>query len=446
MTTKKTHITYKAILLVAIPIILESLAQNILNITDTAFMGRVGAVSLGAAAIGSIFYYIFISVAFGLSIGSQIIIARRFGEQNYRMIGKTLAQTQYVLIFLGVFLWLMLMFFLPQILNLIVDSDVIRAEAHSYLKYRIFGFLPAFLNSSFRAFFVGIAKTKVITFVTIIMTVVNIVLNYLLIFGNYGFPEMGIAGAALGSVFAEIVAFIVFIVYTRFKVDNVKFRLFRYPKFNTHLVKRILKVALPLMTQYFISFVCWFSFFVMIEKMGEIELAISNIVRSIYIFMLLPIWGFSAATNTFVSQLIGKGKQEEVMSLTVKSLYLCMSFAIALALIMSFFPNAFISILTNDLELALLSRPVYYVVLGAAPLLASGIIFFSAVTGSGNTNIALLIEVGVLSLYMVFVWFVIYQLKWSLPMVWTVEYFYGILLLLFAYFYLKSGKWKKAKI
>ena len=138
MKSPKTHITYKAILLVAIPIILESLAQNILNITDTAFMGRVGAVSLGAAAIGSIFYYIFISVAFGLSIGSQIIIARRFGEQNYRMIGKTLAQTQYVLIFLGLLLWLVLMFFLPQILNLIVDSDSIREEAHSYLKYRIY--------------------------------------------------------------------------------------------------------------------------------------------------------------------------------------------------------------------------------------------------------------------------------------------------------------------
>lgn len=446
MKFKKTHITSKTILLVALPIILESFAQNILNVTDTAFMGRVGPVSLGAAAVGSIFYFIFISLAFGLSIGTQIIIARRFGEQNFRMIGRTLMQTQYTLLFLGLFLSITLSILLPYIIPLIVESPNVREQTNEYLKYRIFGFIPAFLNSSFRALYVGVARTKIITVATIIMTIVNIVLNYLLIFGNYGFPEMGIAGAAIGSVIAETVAFLVFVFFTVFKLDKKKFRLFLFTGLNFHLIKRILKIALPLMSKYFISFVCWFAFFIMIEKIGEIELAISNIIRSIYVVMLLPIWGFAAATNTFVSQLIGQNRNDEVFSLTLKSLKLCLIFTISFVLILSFFPETFISVITNDPKLAALSKPLYYLVLGAAPILAAGIIFFSAVTGSGKTYIALFIEVFVLTIYMIFSWIVIYVFEWPILLVWTVEYFYGILLLVVAYFYIKYGNWEKTNV
>ncbi len=441
-----SEIKYKAILLVAVPIILESLAQNILNITDTAFMGRVGEVSLGAAAIGSVFYFAFIMIAFGLGIGAQIIMARRFGENNFKEIGKVFVQTQYTLIAFALLVFIILKFSMPQILGGIVDSDEIRNEVSVYLKYRVYGFLPAFINVSFRAFYVGIANTRVITFTTIVMTVVNVVLNYFLIFGNFGFPELGIKGAAIASVCAEFTALLFFAGYTFVKMPHKNYGLFNFSLPDPLLLKRILKISYPLMLQYFVSLSCWFTFFVLIEKMGSLELAVSNVIRSVYIFMLLPIWGFSATTNTFVSQYIGKGKTDEMREIIKKVLYLCMPFILSLVIIMAFFPYQVLGILTNEIHIIEASLSSYYVVLGSAPLLAFAIILFSALTGTGKTTVTLIIELIVLSVYLLFAWLIIIKLKMSLEVAWTVEYIYAILMAVSSLVYLKYGNWRKAKV
>ncbi len=439
-------ITKKTILLVALPIILESLAQNILNITDTAFMGRIGEISLGAAAIGSLFYFVFIMIAFGLGVGSQIIIARRYGEGNMKMIGRTLEQTQYLMFAFAVIVLSLSRVFLPQILDAIVQSSEIREKAFEYLSIRVFGFIPAFLNASFRSLFVGIARTKVITYTTVIMTFVNIVFNYLLIFGHYGFPEMGIAGAAIASVMAETCALIVFFFYARFREGTNQFNLFNFRKPQFHLMKRVLKISSPLMLQYFVSMTCWFAFFLLIEKMGQTQLAISNIIRSAYIFMCLPIWGFSAVTNTFVSQLIGRNKSDEVMGMIPKSLSICLPFTLIIAGALALFARPALMVLTNDTHLIEQAIPVFYVILGAVPLLTIGIITFSALTGTGKTITGMIIEISVLVVYVAFTWFVIHRLNWNLPSAWTVEYVYAILLGIISFLYMKSGRWKKSKV
>jgi putative MATE family efflux protein len=444
--TLKDSLTAKKILLVALPILLESLAQNILNITDTAFMGRIGEVSLGAAAIGSLYYYVFIMIAFGLGVGAQIIIARRYGEKNIKMIGRTLEQTQYLMLTFAIVMLAFSGIYLQQILNHIVESPLIREQAQLYLSVRIFGFIPAFLNASFRAFFVGIARTKVIIYTTVIMTIVNVVLNYLLIFGKFGFPEMGIQGAALASVIAECCAFVVFVLYARFVANPREFRLFRFNAPDFHLIKRILKIASPLMLQYFVSLSCWFAFFLLIEKMGQTELAVSNLIRSVYIFMCLPIWSFSAVTNTFVSQAIGKGDSHKVMSIMYKVLSVSLPFTLFTTALLAVFAKPVLMILTNDTSLIQQAIPVFYVILGSAPLMAIGVITFSALTGTGKTSVGLIIEIIVLSIYVIFAWIVIKKLNWSLTAAWTVEYIYAIMMGLISFLYMKSGKWKKNNV
>ncbi len=442
----KDQITRRTILFVALPVILESLAQNILNITDTAFMGRIGEINLGAAAIGSLYYYVFIMIAFGLGVGAQIIIARRFGEGNFRMTGRTLEQTWYLMLAFAIIVLSISRIFLPQILDVIIDSPQIKQKSFEYLAIRLFGFIPAFLNASFRAFFVGIARTRVITYTTIIMTTINVVLNYILIFGKFGFPQMGIAGAAVASVIAETCALFVFVFYARFKTDASEFGLFRFKGPDMKLVKRILNIASPLMLQYFVSLSCWFAFFLFIEKVGETQLAVSNLIRSVYIFMCLPIWGFSAVTNTFVSQLIGGNKKEQVMSIIPKVLSICLPMTLFLAGLMAVFPRASLAVLTNDPVLIEQAIPILYVILGSAPFLSVGVITFSALTGTGKTKVALIIEVIVLAVYIFFTWLVITKLNWSLAAAWSVEYLYAILIGLISYLYMLTGKWKKSGV
>ena len=120
-----SDITYKRIWNIAFPIILGSIAQNIINVTDTAFLGRVGEIELGAAAIGGIFYIAFAMLGWGFGIGAQIIIARRLGENKTEKIGTTFEHSLYFLFFISILIFLFIKLISPLLINNILDSRLI---------------------------------------------------------------------------------------------------------------------------------------------------------------------------------------------------------------------------------------------------------------------------------------------------------------------------------
>ncbi len=442
----KTTISYKEIWKIAYPIILGSIVQNIISVTDTAFLGRVGEIELGAAAIGSVFYLTLVMLGFGFSIGTQIIVARRFGENKHKEIWTTIEHSHYFLVFLAITLIVAMKSFMPFIFNNVLESDQIREASKEYLNYRILGLLFACVNFGFRAFYIGIARTKVITWTTILMALTNVFLDYVLIFGNLGFPKYGIAGAAIASVIAEIAACIFFIFYTLKFVDTKYFGLFQFQKFSFPLLKRILTVAFPMMMQNFISFIGWFFFFLFVEKMGEHSLAISNVIRSIYVVMLIPIWGFTSATNSLVSFAIGRERTEEVLSLIFKILKLCIVGVVILVLINLAIPEKVLSIYTNNSVLIQDALPSLYVVSIAAIFLTVGFVLFSGVSGTGMTKVSFAIETIVIFMYVLVTYLLVNLNNSSVEIVWCVEIFYGFIIGLFSYLYLKYGKWKHKRI
>ncbi len=113
-------ITYRRIWNIAWPIILGSVAQNIITVTDTAFLGRVGEVALGASAIGGIFYLAVIMLGWGFAIGTQIIVSRRYGEGNVGQIGAVIEHALYFLIPISIILFLLMHFFADYFLGFIL--------------------------------------------------------------------------------------------------------------------------------------------------------------------------------------------------------------------------------------------------------------------------------------------------------------------------------------
>ena len=209
----KTQITNKEIWSIAVPIMLGNLAQTIINFTDTAFLGHLGVIELGASMLAGLFYFVFTTIATGFAIGIQIIIARRFGEGKRERVGVIFEHGSFFVLILGTILFSILYFFSESLLAWLIDSPNIYASALDYIKYRQFGIIFVCFNFLYRGLYVGISNTKVITYSTIIMAIVNILLDYCLIFGNLGFPEMGIGGAALASFCAEVAAFLFFTIY-----------------------------------------------------------------------------------------------------------------------------------------------------------------------------------------------------------------------------------------
>lgn len=211
--------TNKQIWSVSYPILLSLLAQNVINVTDTAFLGRVSEIALGASAMGGLFYICIFTIAFGFSTGSQIVIARRNGEARYGDVGPVMIQGVLFLLVMALLLFGFTKAFGGNIMRLLVSSESIYNATMEFLDWRIFGFFFSFVNVMFRALYIGITRTKVLTINAVVMALTNVVLDYALIFGHFGLPEMGIKGAAIASVIAEAASLLFFLIYTYITVD-----------------------------------------------------------------------------------------------------------------------------------------------------------------------------------------------------------------------------------
>lgn len=441
----RTHITNKEIWAIALPIMLGNMAQTIINFTDTAFLGHVGVIALGASMLAGLFYFVFTTIATGFAIGIQIIVARRFGEGRLDRIGVIFEHGSIVVMILGLILFSILYFFSDALLLWLIDSPNIYEASLEYIKYRRFGIMFVCFNFLFRGLYIGIANTKVITYSTIIMAIVNIFLDYCLIFGNFGFPEMSIGGAALASFFAEVSAFIFFTAYTYFSLRKKEYGIFKLHKIESELMKRILKIATPTMIQKLFSFSVWFIFFILIEKMGETATGISSIVRSIYMILITPCFAFATTTNTVVSRIIGEGYSNEVFPTINKILKNCLLCTIPIMILVAIFPVQIAKIYTNDLNLIQLVIPSIYVICFGTIFQGIGNAYFEAVSGTGNTTAALYLEAIILVVYVAFIW-AMTHLTTEVHWVWTAEILYGVLLGLFCVIYLKHAKWDKKKI
>lgn len=435
--------TYNHIWKISLPIILSLVAQNVVNVTDTAFLGRVGEVELGASAIAGLFYISIFMLGFGFGIGGQILIARRNGERNYSDIGRITDNSLYFLLGLGLLLFVIVKFFSPAILRPLISSDDVYRASIDFLQFRIYGIFFAFGNVLLRAFFIGTTSTRVLTYNALIMAGANVFLDYALIFGNFGFPQMGIKGAALASSISEAISAIFFFSYTFYMVDLKKYNLLRFARFEWKVVKTTLDISFSVMLQYFLSLAGWFVFFMIIEKMGERALAISNIVRSAYIVLMIPVFAFGSITNSLVSNLIGEGKSDFVIPVIKKVAILNFALIGGVVLISAFIPRTLISIYTSDPELISQTVPTFYVVMSALVMFSFANILFNGVSGTANTATALWIELATIVVYLNVAWFLAVKLKLSIELVWTSEYIYFSVMSILSYLYLKSGRWRR---
>lgn len=441
----KAQITNREIWGIALPIMLGNMAQTIINFTDTAFLGHLGVIALGASMLAGLFYFVFTTVAAGFAIGIQIIVARRFGEKNFGRIGVIFEHGSLFVLLLGLLLFSILYFFSDQLLLWLIDSQNIYEASIDYIKYRQFGIAFVCFNFLYRALYVGISNTKVITYSTAIMAVVNIALDYCLIFGKCGFPQMGIGGAALASLCAEVSAFAFFTLYSYITLRKREFGMFKIHRLESELMGRILKISTPTMVQKLFSFSVWFIFFVLIEKMGETAAGISSITRSIYMILITPCFAFSTTTNTLVSRIIGEGRLNQIFPTINKVLKNCMLCTIPIVIFVAIFPMQIAGIYTDDLDFARLVVPSILVICGGTIFQGIGNGYFEAVSGTGNTSAALYLESAVLVVYILFI-FAMTHLTTRVELVWTAEILYGALLGILCFLYMKFARWDKKRI
>ncbi len=425
---------------------ISGLSTSLVNLTDTLFLSQLGPTELGGAGNALLLLTVLLVIGMGFSTGAQIILSRRNGERNYTAIGSIVQHSWIFMVFWSVIVILFLFFALPHFSGSIVQNPSIRGVIHEYLHARSWGIVFNSINVVFVAFYVGVTQTKIIGFITPVVAGVNIALDYLLIFGGFGIPAFGVSGAAYASNLSELLGTLIYLLFTIYVFNHSKYRLFNWQGLRLKAYKNILKLSSPVMVQNFVSLAAWFSFFTIIEHLGEKELAASHIIRSIYMVLIIPVFGLGDTTNSLTGNLLGRKKPQAVFTLIKNMNIIGIIYCFILQPVLYLFGEHLFLPFTSDPEIIELGLPSMRVVFTALFIFTSVIIGFRVISGAGKTLVGLGIEIITVAVYLYSAWYLANLPEVELYLVWMSEFIYFGVFLLIVYPYLWWGNWKETKL
>jgi Na+-driven multidrug efflux pump len=271
-------------------------------------------------------------------------------------------------------------------------------------------------------------------------------LDYALIYGHGGLPKLGFNGAAYASILAEATGLLVIYWIIHRKGLNRQFALFENIRWDPSLVKSIIARSSPLVAQFVISIATWEYFYILVEHHGSRALAISNTMRNIFGVVGIFAWAFASTTNAMVSNIIGQGREEEVIPLIRKIVKVSMLFSAGIIIILNIHPAGYLSIFGQGPAFVAEAIPVLRIVSVALLMMSFGTIWLNAVTGTGNTLINLMIEIITLVIYCLYVYITLEYLDLPITWGWGSEWVYWISMFTMAFINMRSGKWRGKKM
>lgn len=421
-------ISYKKILFLALPIMVGSIVQNAIAMMDSLFLFYQGEDDFAAIGFVSAFYLIIVSIGYGFSRGGQIVMARQDGGQQLRRIGITFNTNLAMLFVLAILFFVVVRYVSPWFLKFLMSNENIYEKSVTYLHYRSYGVFTGFLGLGMISLYTGVSNTKFLVFATVILLGTNMFFNYGLIFGHFGMPALGIGGAAIASNISELAGLLSFglniLVSKDFKKYNIPSKVWA----NYRISKDILKISMPLVLQSTAGVASWFVLFALVENMGERELAISNLARIFYLLLSIPLWGFSVAVNTMVSNAMGSRRYENVLAIVKKTSILTFGITMVVAIPVLLFPAFFVDPLLNPDQMVVLyqSKGVLRIVLGILVFYILGTIIFQGLIGTGKVMLSLTIQLICVVFYVVLLIVGVKVVGLGLEATWSLEIMYWI--------------------
>ncbi len=439
----KVDISNRQILSIALPITLAILIPQINMLTNSIFLGQLNKEALGNAGITGVFYLIFAVAGHGLNNGVQSVFSRSAGSGktgNFKIIFSQAIRISMQFAFASVlFTWLVA----PYIMKAVASPEAYPQEM-SFLRLRVFGLPFLYIFQMGNAFLISSLNSRYLMIGFIFEALVNVLFDYLLIFGKLGFPRMGFNGAAVASVIAEFTGMLVvfFVIYK--SGLKKKYGLLENLRFNKVFNKEVLRISSPLILQYVISVTTWLVFFLLIERHGTEAKAISNVMRNVVGLLGVFIWAFASTTNTMVSNLMGQKREGEVLTLITRIMYWSMGLCFIICILLNMYPALFFSVFGQDENFVRAGIPVIRVVSVGLVFMSIANIWLNGVTGTGKTRVNLIIEIVAILLYLPYTIYFLHINYISLAMAWSNEFIYWSSIFLMSFLFLRSGKWKSS--
>jgi putative MATE family efflux protein len=435
--------SYAQIWKISAPIIIGSAVQNLIALTDMVFLYYRSEDDFASIGFVGTFYIIVAAIGFGFSRGGQILIARYAGGRRAEEAGRAFHSMLLFELLLAAAMFLIMTYGCYWIFAAVVDSDIIFYKSLEYIDTRRWGVFASYAGVAAIALYSGLARPKFIVIDTFILFIINVILNRALIFGAWGFPEMGIAGAGLASTIAEYVALVIFLIYMFFDRRIRPMRVFNLPRLDWPLVREQIGLSIPIVVLSLVGLGSGFLFFGLVENFGERAMAVNSLVRIVYLILSIPVWGFSSGINTITSNFVGQGRRMAVLPMTWKTAKLCFFVTIIMTLPIVLFPRYLLYPILGDERAYLIemARPVFWVLAFILGSFSIASIYFNSVIGVGDVGTATLVQALAAGVYIGLVFIVVNLPEGSLELAWSTEILYWGLIFAWSYWYLYRKKW-----
>lgn len=434
---------YRTILSVAIPLMGSSFVQSIVMLTDISFLGRYDTIAFDASGNGGLLYVTLFIVLAGFGDGSQILMARRIGEQKQKLLGRIFGTTVLTNAFLALILFTAVQLAFPSMIDGFTYNKAIARAEIDFIEIRSYGLFFSVITLAINAYFTAMGKTTIVLTGAAITAVTNIGLDYLLIFGNGGLPELGLKGAALASTIADAVSAVVLFIYLTFSKYRREHKMFANFTFNRTSFVGLVKIGSPISFQGLLALMTWMVFFIWIEQMGTFELTVSQNIRFLYFLAFIPIWGFASTTKTYVSQLLGRQSFDEIKIIQRRILLMTTLFLLLFFHGAILYPETLIKMINPKIEYVETSTEILRFVFGSTLIFGMSSVYFQTINGSGNTRFTFYIEVISVIVYIISAYLLVKVFEASLFWIWSIEYIYFICMGGLSIAYLYFFNWQK---
>lgn len=449
MAEKQTDFTVGSIprhlLFFSLPMFLGNLLQTMYNTVDSIWVGRfLGPDALGAVSVGFPIIFALVSFVMGISMATTVMVAQYFGAKQHDLVQKTIQNSLVLLIAGGFIVSILGVVFHRQLLELINTPQELLEDASSYLVIYLSGLLFMFLYNVLGAILRGLGDSKTPLVYLAYATVLNIILDPILIFGLGPIPKMGVAGAALATVISQAVSAFLGMKYLKEKKLIGTWQGFR-PDWN--LISKTFKIGIPAGVQQTVVSLGQLVVNSLINSFGKVVVAAFAIGVRLEGFAFMPIMSLSLATSAVAGQNLGAGKTKRAQ----KTLYWSVLFVVAIAsfvgILLFIAPNVWLSVFTKDKAVMAVGRE--YIRILAFSYIPFGVMFVinGLIRGAGDTMATMITSI-------ISLWFIRVPLAYYLAQtiglgsrgVWLSMAIGPIFGFAFSYLYYRTGRWRRAVI
>ena len=443
---------YYDVLKIAIPLILATGSYSVLHFIDRMFLTWYSPEAIAASTPAGILNFTLTSFFIGTASYVSTFVAQYFGAKQYDYIGRITWQGIYFSL-IGMVVMLLFIPFSQSIFELVGHSPEVRELESVYFVILCLGSFFPIVSSAISGLFAGLGRTWTMMWVNFAATAVNIILDYVMIFGKFGFPEWGIRGAAWATVISSIVATLLFLFLMLGRGYRTEFGTWSGRGFNRWLFGRLLNFGIPAGLQFFLDLLGFTLFILLIGRIGDVELAATNIAFNINMLAFMPMIGLGIAISVLVGQNLGNEDSKLAEFSTWSGTHISFFYMLIIAILFVALPGLFLNPFGYEADSASF-KPIfdYGVVLLRFIALyclfdTLNITFASALKGAGDTRFVMKAIVLISWLVMVIpTYLAVVVFKQHLYVAWIFATSYVVLLGFVFLIRFLRGKWKTMSV